>query len=232
MSCVTCHVMCHVSHVTCPVSRVNFFFFFFFWTKWWSLSVEGLLSKGSTLSSLLSCSFFWRGVGNIGFQNGKDWRLLIKDRIPIVGCWCYHPHMVRDNNNKEHHDKEDLNKDNINKDDQAKKKKEKKLSSSLKTSVFLFFLLFGIIAYILWQVEWSPVCRQIPVGRYHNKINKKSNLPIIFCILRDQFDASQAGNKKYTWDKSFHTFADCFYWSFTYCAYCKVVINSHCDLWR
>ena len=53
------------------------------------------------------------------FQNGKDWRLLIKDSIPIVGCLCYHPHTVKDNNNKDDHDKEDRNKDIINKDDQA-----------------------------------------------------------------------------------------------------------------
>ena len=37
-------VTCHVSHVACHVS--HFFFFFFFWTKWWSLSVEGLSSTG------------------------------------------------------------------------------------------------------------------------------------------------------------------------------------------
>ena len=33
------------------MSRVTFFFFFFFRTKWWSLSVEGLLSTGPTPSS-------------------------------------------------------------------------------------------------------------------------------------------------------------------------------------
>ena len=51
MSCVTYHlscVTCHVSHVT-----HHFSFFSFFWTKWWSLSVEGLLSTGPTPSSLL-----------------------------------------------------------------------------------------------------------------------------------------------------------------------------------
>ena len=58
MSCVTCqcvtchvsHVMCHMSHFTCHVSHVNFFLFFFL-TKWWILSVEGLLSMGPTPSS-------------------------------------------------------------------------------------------------------------------------------------------------------------------------------------
>ena len=44
VSCVTCHV----SHVTCHVSHVMCHFF---WTKWWSLSVEGLLSTGPTPSS-------------------------------------------------------------------------------------------------------------------------------------------------------------------------------------
>ena len=41
MSCVTSRVMCHMSRVTCHN-------FFFYWTKWWSLSVEGLLSTGPT----------------------------------------------------------------------------------------------------------------------------------------------------------------------------------------
>ena len=55
MSCVTCHVShvtCHVSHVMCHMSQ----FFSFFFTKWWSLSVEGLLSTGPTPSSLCSSS--------------------------------------------------------------------------------------------------------------------------------------------------------------------------------
>ena len=67
--CVTCHVShvtCHMSHVTCHVSRVTtchlsrvrchmshvfFSSYFFFRIKWWSLSVEGLLSTGPTPSS-------------------------------------------------------------------------------------------------------------------------------------------------------------------------------------
>ena len=61
VSCVACHmsrVMCHMSRVTCHMSRffsrffLLFFFFSFFQTKWWSLSVEGLLSTGPTPSSL------------------------------------------------------------------------------------------------------------------------------------------------------------------------------------
>ena len=48
--CHVSHVTCHVSHVTCHGSR---FFLLLFWTKWWSLSVEGLLSTGPTPSSLL-----------------------------------------------------------------------------------------------------------------------------------------------------------------------------------
>ena len=54
---VTCHmsrVTCHVSHVTFCLIIIFFKFFFiylfiylfFFWTKWWSLSVEGLSSTG------------------------------------------------------------------------------------------------------------------------------------------------------------------------------------------
>ena len=44
------HFRCHVSHVTCHVSHV------LCRTKWWSLSVEGLLSKGPTPSSFLTYS--------------------------------------------------------------------------------------------------------------------------------------------------------------------------------
>ena len=57
MSRVTCHVSrrvsCHMSRrVTCHVSHVTCnFFFCCFWTKWWSLSVQGLLSTGPTPSS-------------------------------------------------------------------------------------------------------------------------------------------------------------------------------------
>ena len=60
---VTCHVSCvtcHVSHVTCQASCVTFhmshviFFLLLFRTKWWSLLVEGLLSAGPTLSSLMT----------------------------------------------------------------------------------------------------------------------------------------------------------------------------------
>ena len=51
---VICHVSlvtCHVSLVTCHVSRVTCHMSLFFRTKWWSLSVEGLLSTGPTQSS-------------------------------------------------------------------------------------------------------------------------------------------------------------------------------------
>ena len=54
------HVTCHVSCVRCHVSRVLChvlasgvaFFYFYLGTKWWSQSVEGLLSMGPTQSSL------------------------------------------------------------------------------------------------------------------------------------------------------------------------------------
>ena len=72
--CVMCHVSsvtCHMSPVIChlsPVTWQHFFLHFFFikkrrskkdffssfkinWTKWWSWSVEGLLSTGPTPSS-------------------------------------------------------------------------------------------------------------------------------------------------------------------------------------
>ena len=50
VSCVTClvsRIMCHMSHVT--IFKILKFYFF---TKWWSLSVERLLSTGPTLSCL------------------------------------------------------------------------------------------------------------------------------------------------------------------------------------
>ena len=54
----TCHmsqVACHVSHVTCHMSQVTYHkSYFFFFTKWWSLSVEGLLSMGPSPSSFYS----------------------------------------------------------------------------------------------------------------------------------------------------------------------------------
>ena len=55
---VTCHlshVTCHMSHVTCSVCHLScqvMFFFVCFLTKWWSLSLEGLLSRGRTPFSL------------------------------------------------------------------------------------------------------------------------------------------------------------------------------------
>ena len=53
VTCQMSNVKCHMSRVTCHVSL---FFFFLFWIKWWSLSVEGLLSTGPTPSSLYSFS--------------------------------------------------------------------------------------------------------------------------------------------------------------------------------
>ena len=55
---VTCHmshVMCHMSHVRCHISCVTHHIFFLsFLTKWWSVSVKGLLSMGPTPFSYLS----------------------------------------------------------------------------------------------------------------------------------------------------------------------------------
>jgi hypothetical protein len=53
---VTCHmshVTCHMSYVTCNVSCVtcHIFYLIFFRTKWWGLSMEGLLSTRPTPSS-------------------------------------------------------------------------------------------------------------------------------------------------------------------------------------
>ena len=54
------HVTCHMSWVTCHVSHVKCCVFFFVsFTKWWSLSVEGLLSTGCTPSSLFTKSVIW-----------------------------------------------------------------------------------------------------------------------------------------------------------------------------
>ena len=60
-SCVTSHVSCVMRHVSCvrfQVSGVmsNLFFLLLFWSKWWSLSVEGLLSTEPTW---LILSFFF-----------------------------------------------------------------------------------------------------------------------------------------------------------------------------
>ena len=83
MSCVMCHVSCvtchlsrvtyHQSPVTChlsPVTHQNIYFLNikkrkrkkennqrFVWTKWWSLSVEALLSTEPTQSSFLLIPF-------------------------------------------------------------------------------------------------------------------------------------------------------------------------------
>ena len=58
---VTCHVsrvMCHVVHVTCHMScvicHIYLFIYLFMENKLWSLSVEGLLSTGTTPSSFNS----------------------------------------------------------------------------------------------------------------------------------------------------------------------------------
>ena len=65
---VTCHmshVICHMSRVTCHVSHVLIFFF----TKWWSLSVEGLLSTGPTPSSFLNLG----GVYYLFCRSASTW---------------------------------------------------------------------------------------------------------------------------------------------------------------
>ena len=57
---VMCHVscvMCHLSCITCHVSHVTFFLLLF-WTKWWSLSVDGLFSTGPSPSSFYCDSTF------------------------------------------------------------------------------------------------------------------------------------------------------------------------------
>ena len=59
-------VMCHLSRVTCHMSHVIFLYYYltnntkkntlsFFkkWIKWWSWSVEGLLSTGTAISNRL-----------------------------------------------------------------------------------------------------------------------------------------------------------------------------------
>ena len=68
---------CHVSHFTCLMSHVTChnFVLLFFWTKWWSLSVEGLLSTGPTPSSFVS-SEYWK-------QNITSKTIKAKSRIPV-----------------------------------------------------------------------------------------------------------------------------------------------------
>ena len=72
---VTCHVSrvtCHVSHVTCYMSRVTCHVShvtFFFFIKWWSLSVEGLLSTGPTPSSLYLLTKVYKIIGKKYIKN-------------------------------------------------------------------------------------------------------------------------------------------------------------------
>ena len=46
VTCHVSHVMCYMSRITCHMSHVTFLYIFFLFTKWLSLSVEGLLSIG------------------------------------------------------------------------------------------------------------------------------------------------------------------------------------------
>ena len=50
MSCVTCHVTCHVLHVTCPVSHVTIFFFFFSFFLFFPDKVVKLIGGGSVIN--------------------------------------------------------------------------------------------------------------------------------------------------------------------------------------
>ena len=98
MSCVTCHmscVTCHVSRVTCHVSHVTLLFFFSR-TKWWSISMEGLLSTGPRLSSfkrmckeiqkLFNFAYHWvyqRNKGNL--LNFPTFNVL----FVVLVCWLF-----------------------------------------------------------------------------------------------------------------------------------------------
>ena len=96
LSCVRCHmscVTCHVSHVTCNI------FFYFFFTKWWSLSVEGLLSTGPTPSSFyrrrkIYTGHYWSfrtpwcdGVMTYDFTTEIDQSWLAAQKRPQTQDW-------------------------------------------------------------------------------------------------------------------------------------------------
>ena len=79
VSCVTCHVSrvtYHVSRVTCPVSHVTCHVFF--WTKWWSLSVEGLLSTGPTPSTFHTNNQLHGETDERDFAKGRRWKPYMK----------------------------------------------------------------------------------------------------------------------------------------------------------
>ena len=92
VSCVMCHVscvMCHMACVTCHMSHVQIFFLHYKkkkslkkWTKWGSLSVEGLLSTRPTPSS------FTKLPGKIWESVRLILLLSLKPNQPIMN-WCW-----------------------------------------------------------------------------------------------------------------------------------------------
>ena len=60
-ACHMSHVTCHMLHVNCHLLRVKCHIYFFFCrTKWWSQSVEGLLSMGPIHIVYSFVLFSWR----------------------------------------------------------------------------------------------------------------------------------------------------------------------------
>ena len=84
------HVACHMSHVTCHVSHVICHMSHVFkknLTKWWSLSVEGLLSTGPTLSNFIWC---WQYFEHFFSHKYQNWYfLLVKPRFRRSLCGIF-----------------------------------------------------------------------------------------------------------------------------------------------
>ena len=86
----------NVSRVTCHMSHYYYYllFIYFFRTKWWSLSVEGLLSTGPTTPSFLTDSVY-TGVCDL-FETGQQHKRLLEILIgwPIQALfyllWLFH----------------------------------------------------------------------------------------------------------------------------------------------
>ena len=81
------HVMCHMSHVMCHMPQTfmifyfNFLFhLFIFCSKWWSLSVEGLLSTKPSCCSLVN---FWH------FRSLWSFLTIFWFLVFFMGSWIF-----------------------------------------------------------------------------------------------------------------------------------------------
>ena len=73
------YVMCHMSRVT---GHIYFFIHLFFRTKWWSLSVEGLLSMRPTPSSF--CTILRKGGLPPALKNVQNWPASYNNQTPLA----------------------------------------------------------------------------------------------------------------------------------------------------